>query len=126
MPQDRLTGAIANKFGKETAAKIAKLLGAKKVSINSNEVQYKGKRMVIKCAHLKNFYIGVTLKMLKRIDLIIAAFENEDGGFDLYELRPSIFESNIRIGHHKHIGLVRKTVFVDKGKFIKSLNFRNK
>lgn len=88
-------------------------------------MSYKNQRAVIKSAHLGNDYIGVSLKMLDRIDLIIAAFENADGDFDLYALDVNTFKDNIRIGHHEHIGLVTKKVFLDKGKFIGNVKLNN-
>lgn len=121
MAQNRETGAAANQFGKDTARQIAQQLKLKLLSKKSNEVIYKGERTVIKSAHLGNGYIGVTLKTLERIDLIIAAFENSDGDFDLYALDAKTFRNNIRIGHHEHIGLVRKKVFFEDGSVIRSL-----
>lgn len=119
--QNRMTGAAANQFGREAAAKISKLLGAKRISGRSNEVLYDSKRAVIKSAHLRNIYIGVTLKMLERLDLIIAAFETLDGDYDLYALKPDIFKDNIRIGLNERIGLVRKKVFLEEGVFLKNI-----
>ena len=121
MPQNRETGAEANKYGRETAKKIARLLGAERLANNSNEVRYDGKHCVIKCARGKNFYIGVTTKMLKRIENIIAAFEDGDGSYELYELSPDVFDENMRIGFHENIGLVRKKVFEDQGHFLKTI-----
>lgn len=122
MPQNRETGAAANRYGKETAAQIAKRLKAKKLDKISNEVQYKKRRAVIKCAHYGNIYIGVTTKMLERLDEIIAALENEFGKYELYALSPKIFKKNMRIGFHKHIGLVLKKTFKEQGKFLKTLD----
>ena len=122
MTQNKETGAAANKFGKTVARLIAKKLKLKRISNLSNEVSFKGQRAVIKSAHLGNIYIGVTLKMLDRIDLIIAAFENPDGNFDLNTLDAQTFKDNLRIGHHEHIALVRKKVFLENGKFLKNVS----
>lgn len=121
MSQTRETGAAANQFGKNAARQIAHQLQLKRLSNVSNEVLYEGQRAVIKSAHLGNGYIGVSLKMLDRIDLIIAAFENIDGYFDLYTLDAQTFKENIRIGHHEHIALVKKKVFLESGQFIKDI-----
>lgn len=118
MPQNKETGAAANQFGKESAKKIANLLGLKRLSNNSNEVLYDNKNAVIKSARRGNIYIGVTLKMLERIELILAAIENHNGNFELYQLDSDVFKDNIRIGHHKHIALVRNKIFIEEGKFI--------
>jgi len=124
MPQDRNTGAAANQFGRKAAMIISDLIGAKRLSKASNEVLYDGRRAVIKSAHLGNNYIGVTLKMLERIDVIIAAFENTDGHYDLYTLDVPTFKNNIRIGHHEHIGLVTKKIFYDSGTFLQNLSMK--
>ena len=124
MPQDRNTGAAANQFGRKAAMIISDLIGAKRLSKASNEVLYDGRRAVIKSAHLGNNYIGVTLKMLERIDVIIAAFENTDGHYDLYTLDVPTFKNNIRIGHHEHIGLVTKIIFYDSGTFLQNLSMK--
>ena len=50
MVQNKKTGVSANRFGRETATKIVRLIGAKKLSKNSNEVTYNEIRSVIKCA----------------------------------------------------------------------------
>lgn len=121
MSQNKETGAAANQFGKDAARKITQFLRLKKLSNISNEVLYKSQRAVIKSAHLGNGYIGVTLKMLERIDLVIAAFETKNCDFDLYILDVNTFKNNIRIGHHEHIGLVKKKVFFEEGKFLKNL-----
>ena len=73
MVQNKMTGAAANRFGRETAIKIANLLGLKRTSNKSNEVLYNGNNAVIKSARLGNHYSGVTLKMLDSIDLVIEA-----------------------------------------------------
>jgi hypothetical protein len=122
MPQSRETGAAANRYGKETAIRIAKRLKTKKLSNISNEVERDGKRAVIKCAHYGNIYIGVTTKMLERLDQIIAALENEFGKYELYVLPPKTFKKNMRIGFHKHIGLVHRKVFQEQGTFLTTLD----
>ncbi len=60
--------------------------------------------------------------MLERIDLVIAVFETKNCNFDLYILDVKTFKNNIRIGHHEHIGLVKKKVFFEEGKFLKNLS----
>ncbi|OHB75936.1 MAG: hypothetical protein A2Z25_17270 [Planctomycetes bacterium RBG_16_55_9] len=122
MTQNRETGAAANEFGKNAARKIAQQLQLKRASKVSNEVSYNGQRAVIKSAHLGNHYIGVTLNRLDRIDLIIAAFENTDGHFDLYTLDTRTFKDNVRIGHHEHIGLVKKKIFLENGQYLKTMS----
>lgn len=85
MPQNQKTGAEGNKFGHEKAAKVAKFLGTKLISENSNEIVWEGKRLVIKSAHKNTPEIGVTANTLERVQGIIAAIENKDSnGYTLY------------------------------------------
>ena len=96
MPQDRQSGAAANKYGRETALKIAHLLGARMIDMNSNECILSGEQFVIKCARWKTQDIGVSYKMLEHLDGIIGAFETEDGSYDLYRLDLTVFKSSMR------------------------------
>lgn len=121
MPQNKETGAAANRFGKQAAGKIAGLLGLKRLSNVSNEVLYQGRRAVIKSAHLGNGYIGVTLNMLERVEIIIAAFENTDAHYELYSLGVETYKRHYRIGYHESIALVLKKVFMEEGTYIKTL-----
>jgi hypothetical protein len=88
MPQNRETGAGA-RDGRETSRFIAKKIGAKAISSNSNEFAYQGRRVTIRCAHLRTHYVGVPYRMLDRIDSVIAAFEDKTGEYDLYEMSPA-------------------------------------
>ena len=86
MSQDRESGARAAKWGLETAARIASMIGAVKVRKGSNECLLDGRRVVIKCAHKGNGYVGILSTMLDRVDDVIAVFERDDGSFDLWKL----------------------------------------
>jgi hypothetical protein len=50
MTQDRASGAAADKWGRETARKIASKIGAVMKGRTSNEAQLDGETIVIKCA----------------------------------------------------------------------------
>ena len=75
--------------------------------------------MVIKCAHINTNQIGVTKLMLKRIDLVVAAFEMKDGSFELWTLSPNIFTTAMRDSgsqnHEGRVGLVSRSVFHESG-----------
>jgi hypothetical protein len=126
MPQDRESGAKANKYGRETAKKIADKIGAKSISKISNEFKLHDRKITIRCAkHSTNDY-GVTYKMLERVDAVFAAFEQESNKYELYEISPYIFKNNMRETQSRgasagKVGLVRKSVFVKEGKFICSV-----
>jgi len=89
MPQNRETGARADKYGRETSQFIAKKIGAKAISSNSNAFAYQGRRVTIRYAHLRTHDVGVPYRMLDRIDSVIAAFEDKTGEYDLYEMSPA-------------------------------------
>jgi len=61
------------------AVKVAQYLGIKLISPISNEAFLNGKRIVIKSARYKTTEIGVSGKMLDRIDAILAALETKKG-----------------------------------------------
>lgn len=88
MGQDRESGKAANDYGHTMAAQVAHFLGTKLLSKSSNESVWAGKRIVIKCAHRKTPQIGLSLAMLMRVQNIIAALEDKDGGYTLYQLDP--------------------------------------
>jgi hypothetical protein len=126
MPQDRESGARANKYGRETAKKIADKIGAKSISKISNEFELQGRKITIRCAKHSTNDFGVTYKMLERIDAIYAALEQKNSEYELYEISPSIFKKNMRETKSRgpaagKVGLVKKSVFVNEGKFIDSV-----
>lgn len=126
MPQNRESGARANEYGRETARKIAEKISAKSISKISNEFELQGRKITIRCAKHSTNDLGVTYKMLERIDTIFAALEQEDGKYEIYEISPSMFEKNMRETRSKgdaagKVGLVRKSVFVNEGEFICSV-----
>ncbi|MFG1497817.1 hypothetical protein ABMA57_14395 [Saccharospirillum sp. HFRX-1] len=126
MPQNQQSGARANDWGRQIAREIAEAIGAEMLSKNSNECKLEGERAVIKCAKLSTDSVGVTYKMLERIQFIIGAFQAENGKFDIYKLPSPIFQKNMRAtashGSAKgKVGIVRKTIFHSSGKFMSSV-----
>ena len=126
MPQDQETGANGNSFGRKTARVIAKNIGAKMLTQTSNEATHNGSSIVIKCASEKTTNIGVTFKMLNRLDSIIGSFEQEGGAFELYELSVETFKVNMRTTKSKgpsagKVGVVSKSVFIKNGKKLKTV-----
>ncbi len=81
MPQDRDSGAAANQWGRETARYIASQIGATMQSRASNEALLNGQNVVIKCAAPATNSVGVTYKMLEKLDAVIGAFQSDDGSF---------------------------------------------
>lgn len=120
MTQDRLTGAAANDWGFATARAIASKVGAVMKGRMSNEATFDGKKVVIKCAASATGSVGVTFKMLDRLDSIIGAFQLDDGSFELWSLSPEKFREEMRDTRSKgssagKVGLVRRDFFERNG-----------
>ena len=127
MTQDQLSGAAADEWGRKTARAIASELGAEMKSATSNEATFNGKNIVIKCAAPATDSVGVTFKMLDRLDSIVAAFQRADGSFDLWRLPADKFRREMRDTRSTgasagKVGLVRKDVFEKHGELITRVN----
>ncbi len=123
MPQDQDRGALASAWGHESACKIAPLVGASIPEGMSNECVLNGARIVLKCARLKTGSVGVTYKMLERLDEVVGAFEAEDGSFELWGLKPEVFRQHMRETGSKgpsarKVGIVAKSVFEKYGRSV--------
>ena len=121
MPQDRDTGAAANEYGRVTARKIATKIGATEIQRSSYECRVDGVKIVIKCARVGTPSIGVTYKMLDRLDGILGAFELDNGSYDLFLLEPHAFRENMSATQSSgasagKVGKVTKNVFVQRGR----------
>ena len=128
MPQNRESGARANEYGRENAKRIAEKIGAESISRRSNEFELQGKKITIRSAKFSTNDLGVPYIMLERIDAIFAALEQKNGKYELYKISPGMFKKNMRETRSKgpaagKVGLVRKSVFVNEGEFICSINF---
>lgn len=126
MPQDRESGRRAAKWGLETADAIAPILGAAKVRKGSNECIFEGRRVVIKCAHISNLYVGVLSEMLERVEMIIGAFERTDGAFDLRTLSRDEYRGLMRTSKSRsHVPnrgqQVRRADFETHGRFLRTV-----
>ncbi|MCL2920226.1 hypothetical protein [Shewanella litorisediminis] len=120
MVQNQSSGAAANDWGRQTARIIAVQLGTTITSQNSNECTYRDRWVVIKCAKHETDSVGVTYKMLERLDYVIGAFQQDDGHFKLYQLPVSTYESHMRATASQgaargKVGIVRQNVFVEQG-----------
>lgn len=123
MVQTTQSGAAANTFGRETAPKIAREIGAAMTGPQSNEAILDGKHVVIKCAGKHTTSIGVTYTMLKKLDAVIGAFQHKTGAYQVFSLPAAVFAANARdsasASAHGRVGLVTKKVFEAEGKLIK-------
>lgn len=128
MSQDQSSGAVASQWGKDTARLIAFKINAKMVSSRSNECIFEGVKGVIKCAKTATSSVGVSYKMLGRLDFIIGAFQAENGSFELYKLPVNYFENKMRPTASKgaangKVGIVRRSAFESDAIYIGSIVF---
>src|SRR3954463_10245536 len=82
MPEDQESGAAGDASGRQTAPQIAQAVAAIMLGGTSNEAIINDRRIVIKCARKLTRSVGVTYRMLDRIDSVVAAFERDDGSFE--------------------------------------------
>ena len=120
MGQTRDSGARASAWGRETADKLAAALGAEKINPRANEYQLENETITIRCARAATNTVGVTYKMLDRIDTVIAALEEDTGRFELFRLTPAAYSDAMRDTRSKgpsagRVGMVRTSVFRKNG-----------
>jgi len=123
MTQDRASGAAANEWGRVTARAIASKIGAVMNGRTSNEATLEGKKVVIKCAARATDSVGVTFKMLDRLDSVIGAFQLDDESFELWSLSADKFHQEMRDTRSKRsaagkVGLVRRNFFQNNGRLL--------
>lgn len=121
MTQDQVSGRAGNHFGRENAKRLAEAIGATLTKPGSNEARWDGKLVVLKSAAASTLSIGVTYLMLNRVDEIVAAFEREDGAFELYALSSAAFRSAMKPTRSKgpsagRVGMVRRAIFEQDGR----------
>ena len=126
MPQNREIGAQANECGRITARKIAATLGATSKSQTSNEFELDGRKITIRCARSKTTNLGMTFKMLERVDSIFGAIEQENGTYEIYGLSPKVFSENMRDTRSRgqsagKVGLVNRSLFVSQGRYLRTV-----
>jgi len=123
MGQDRESGAEGNRYGRETGAAVATLLGAKRLTKRSNESMLNGERVAIKCAAPKTDQVGVLTDMLGRVDAVLGCFEGDDGCVEVWRLTRTDYQSRMeasRSASHKPGSLMkaRNKLFREKGRLV--------
>lgn len=121
MSQDQQSGATANKWGRETAQMLIKAFGGKSASNISNEFSKDGESLVMKCANLDTTSVGVSYKMLDRIDAVVAAFAASPTCFSVYRMDSDQYKECMCATRSQgrsagKVGLVTKKSFVEMGK----------
>ena len=129
MPQDRSSGAAANAYGRETARKIAIAIGAISLSDKSNEFKLGDRQITIRCAKRNTTKLGAPYQVIARADAVIAALEQHNGEYKLYELDAAIFKQNMAPTQSKgssagRVGLVNRSLFLKRGKFIQNITLK--
>lgn len=114
MPQNRETGRQGRKNGYNRADKIGELLGATRISNNSNEFRWNDKVVVIKTGSSA----VVTRAMLDRVAAIVYG-EWINAEWKLYKIEPTVFEglsiqSHSR-NHNENYRLVRRKQIRENG-----------
>jgi len=122
MPQNRDSGNRARRWGYENAHKVAQHLGATLVNpTRSNEAIWDHRRILVVSAHHGTPSVSVTIATLDRIDAIVAALEDEDSRFTLYEISPLWFRQHMRQSRSSggsHIMMVKSAEVRTAGRII--------
>lgn len=123
MSQTSESGARASEWGHRCARELAARLGASEPRGNSNECELDGERVVLKCAHAKTDSVGVTYLMLGRVDAVVAAFEAEEGGYDVWRLPSDVYRGEMTATRSRgpsagKVGQVKRKVFQARGSFL--------
>ena len=111
MPQDRESGNKARRWGYENARNVAAHLGATLINPGrSNEATWNNRRILIKSAHYGDPQIGATIATLNRISAVIAALQDKDRDYSLYEVPSTWFLQHMspsRSPKASHVMMVR-------------------
>jgi hypothetical protein len=122
MPQDRDSGDRARKWGYSMAQKVANHLGASLIRPKrSNEAMWQNRRVLIKSAHYGVPEIGATASTVDRVEAIIAALQDRDGLYTLYEVLPDWFRKEMvssRSPKASHVMMVRCARVREAGKVL--------
>jgi len=122
MPQDRETGDRARKWGFSMAQQVVSQLGASLINPKlSNEATLKNRKILIKSAHHRVPEIGATIATLDRIDAIVAALQDKDGLYTIYEVSPNWFRQEMMPSRNpktSHVMMVRCARVREAGKVL--------
>jgi hypothetical protein len=120
MSQTTISGAQASRWGLRCGRALAALLGASNPQGNSNECKLNGQKVVIKCAHINTDSVGVSYRMLERLDAVIGAFEVADSEFEIWQLSPEVYRTKMTGTKSQgpsagKVGIVKRSVFQEYG-----------
>ena len=125
MPQDKLSGLQASRYGKACARQIAEAIGAQMLGPKSNEAIWNGQRVVIHTAHRKTSSVGVLYHMIPRLEAVLGAFQDENGAYRIFRLPIERCVSAME-AHPTHsrgpsagrVGMISRRLFEREGQFI--------
>jgi hypothetical protein len=126
MPQDSETGRKGSEYGLTCGHKIIAALGGTPIRRGSNEFRLNGELLSLHCAHKGNGSVGVTYKMLERVDAVLAAFEQPDESYLILRLSQKQYKRNMQptrsLGPSSgRVGKVGRVVFKSKGSVFKTV-----
>ncbi len=128
MPQDKLSGLRASRYGKACARQIAEAIGAQMLGPKSNEAIWDGQRVVIHTAHRKTNSVGVLYHMIPRLDAVLGAFQDESGAYRILRLpiEGCVPAMEARPTHSRGpsaglVGLISRRLFEREGQLIKTV-----
>jgi len=125
MPQDRESGNGARMWGLRMAQIVANHLGATLMHPGrSNEAMWNNRRILIKSAHYGDPQIGATIATLNRISAVIAALQDKDRDYSLYEVPSNWFLQHMspsRSPKASHVMMVRCVRVRESGNVLKRI-----
>lgn len=124
MPQNQQTGAAGSNYGHECGKKMIAALGGNKLNSRSNVFVLDGKRYAVHCAQKRTTSVGVTYLVLKNLDAVLGAFQQDDGSYRVLLLSAKQYEANMYPTRSRgpsagRVGMVKRTVFEDIGTLFK-------
>ena len=122
MPQDRESGNRARMWGLRMAQIVANHLGATLMNPGrSNEAVLENRKVLIKSTHYCVPEIGATAATLDRIEAVIAALQDKDELYTIYEVSPNWFQQEMvpsRNPKTPHVMMVRCSRVREAGKVL--------
>lgn len=127
MPQDRNSGAGGRNYGFRMARAVAHCMGLDLRRAGSNEVRWREGAAVIKSCGPGTPAFGVTASMLPRLDTILAAFEDDRGDVQVYELstekfRVAMYDSRSTGAVGGRVKMISKSSAMRDGRLIARLS----
>lgn len=123
MAHDQTSGAVANRYGRDYAKRVAKALGAQMVRKGSNECVLNTARISIHCANVGNNRVGVTYDTLKRVSAVFGAFAVGGDYYKILSLPVNQYTANMTPTKSKgpssgKVGVVTKKSFEALGSVV--------